>query len=242
VAEKFPDGVAKTDLLVALSSSFSDEEPQHAVEVAAMMPAGKAQDTALNNLIDRWSQKDFAGALAWAEEQPDEKVRQILLPRLVNNLMWRDTSAALQLALSIQGETGIESVADVLRAWTQKEPEAAAQWASKEFETGEYLTSVATEWAKKDPQRALEWVRTLPDGAKKDAALASGAEIISESAQPQAAEEWIVRIENAKIRATAYESLAFEWFFSDRKSARAWIKTAPLPAQTKADLLKERPQ
>ena len=236
--EQLPEDAMKTDVLAALSNSLIYQEPQRAAEIAAMMPAGKAQDAALDNLIGEWSNKDFAGALAWAQQQPDENVRQILLPRLVDDLMWRDTSAALQLALSVGGDAGTESVADVLRVWTQEEPASAAEWASTQPENAKYLASVAGAWAEKDPDRALEWVRTIPAGAEQDAALASGVQIITQSARPQAAAEWIADIASEKIRTDAYEELAFWWLFVDRKKARDWIKTAPLPAKTKADFLK----
>ena len=240
--EQLPEDAAKTDVLAALSKSLSDDEPQHAVEVAAMMPTGKAQDAALRNLIDQWGQKDFAGALAWAQQQPDEEVRQILLPTLVDNLAARDPSAALQIAVSVGGNAGTRAVKNVLREWAQREPAAAAAWADAQPGSVDYVAGVASGWAAKDHRSAMEWVRTIPAGAAKDAALVSGVLAIAQTPEPQAAIEWIANIGGEDQRTVAYGHLAFIWLRSDPKKAREWIETAPLTAKARADLLKQGPK
>src|SRR4030095_12496502 len=108
-----------------------------------------------------------------------------------DDLAWRDTDAALPLALSLDGDTRTRAVTNVLRAWTRKEPAAAAAWASAQAENAQYLPNIAGDWAANDRIRALEWVNTIPASSTKDAALAKGLRIIAQSAQPQAAEEWI---------------------------------------------------
>ena len=240
--EQLPADAAKTDVLAALSKSLSEDEPQHAVEVAATMPTGKAQDSALRDLIRQWGQKDFAGALAWARQQPDEEIRQILLPTLVNNLAPRDPSAALQIALSVGGNAGTQAVKNVLREWAQREPAAAAEWADAQPTSAENAAGVASGWALKDRRSAMEWVRTIPAGATKDAALASGVLAISQTPEPQAAIEWIADIGGEEKRNEANGYLAWFWLRTDPKKAREWIQTAPLSAKAKADLLKQGPK
>jgi hypothetical protein len=49
--EQQPDSTMKTDALAVLSKDLGNEDPQHAVEAAAMMPSGKAQESALNRSV-----------------------------------------------------------------------------------------------------------------------------------------------------------------------------------------------
>jgi hypothetical protein len=237
--EQLPEGLVKTDVLAALSGSLSDQEPRYAIEFAAMMPDGTAQDGALRNMIGQWSQKDFAGALEWAQQQPDEQVRQLLLPTLAGDLAWRDTAAALELALEIGGEGSTRAISSILQIWTRREPAAAAEWVSLQPDRAKHSASVAELWAEKDADAALEWVNGNTAGDERDEALSRGANMVTQTRQPQRAEKWIQGIENADRRAKAYENVAFWWMRNHPKSAREWIKTAPLSAQAKSALLKE---
>ncbi|MDB6150696.1 MAG: hypothetical protein JWQ44_2144 [Chthoniobacter sp.] len=237
--EQLPEGAEKTDVLAALTRSLSDEEPRHAVEFAAMMPEGKAQDSALRNLIAGWSQKDFAGALEWAQHQPDEEVRQLLLPTLAGDLAWRDTAAAVELALEIGGDGSTRAISSILQIWTRREPAAAAQWVRMQPDRAKHSASVAEMWAEKDANSALRWVNETTIGDERDEALSRGANMVAQTEQPRRAEKWIEGIASAERRAKAYQTVAFWWLRNQPKSAREWIKTAPLSAQAKSALLKE---
>jgi hypothetical protein len=231
-----PHDLAKVDVLAVLSRELADEEPDKAVEVAVMMPAGGAQDSALRRLVGTWAIKDFAGALEWAQEQ-DSEVRQVLLPPLVQQLAGRDASAALELAESIGGQAGAGAVKTALGIWAASKPEAAATWAAAQPESASYLASIASRWAHIDEPKAREWLAALPAGATKDGALRSGIQRLARSDQAQAAERWIEGISNQEKRAAAYQEFAGWWLRWDSKKAREWIRTAPIPAEIKSELL-----
>lgn len=234
--EALPNDFAKVDVLAVLSRELADEEPDKAVEVAVMMPAGAAQDSALRRLVGNWATKDFSGALKWAQEQ-DAEVRQVLLPPLVRQLAWRDRPAALELALSIGDKAGLRAVRDVLDAWTRTEPEAAASWAAAQPDNAKYLESVAFGWAGENEPNSRAWVEKLPVGETKDAVVLSGVRRIAQSDQPQVAERWIAEIGDQEKRVAAYYELGAWWLQSNPKKAREWIRTAPIPEKTKSELL-----
>jgi hypothetical protein len=236
--EQQPDSAMKTDVLGVLSKDLGSENPQQAVEAASMMPAGKAQESALRNLIREWGESDFDGALDWAQQHTDQRIRNSLLPPLVDQLASRDPHAALDIAQTLEGESQTRSVSGVLRAWAGKEPEAAAEWASAQPENDKLLSSVAWSWAQTNRERALEWATSLPEGPAKDAALTGGVRMIAQSEQPLLTLPWITSIGSEDKRARAYEELASWWLRSDPAKARAWLETAPIPAPKKADLLK----
>ncbi|MDQ3621610.1 MAG: hypothetical protein M3463_03850 [Verrucomicrobiota bacterium] len=238
--EQLPDDAAKADLLAALSGSIIENEPQRAVELAAMMPPGKSQDAALRGLISKWSRKDSAGALAWAQQQTDKEVRQAVLPALVMEIAWHDTQSALQLALTID-KAGRFAVQNVLSAWASKEPAAAAAWVDAQPEPVEYFAAVASTWARKDQKGAREWVDTISDAARKDQVLTRMADRFAWD-RPQMATLWIAGISDEQKRTVVYKHVAARWLRSDPKGARTWIQTAPLPAEVKADLLKTNTQ
>ena len=234
--EALPDDFAKVDVLALLSGELADEEPDKAVEVAVMMPAGAAQDSALRKLVGSWARKDFAGALAWAQEQGAE-VRQVLLPPLVQQLAWRDRPAALELALSVDGQARQRAVRTVLEAWTRTEPEAAASWAATQPDNAKYLESIAFDWAGENEQNSRAWVEKLPVGETKDAVVLSGIRRIAQSDQPQVAERWIAEISDPEKRVDAYWTVGWWWLQSNPKKAQEWIRAAPIPEKTKSELL-----
>lgn len=237
--EALPNDFAKVDVLAFLSRELADKEPDKAVEVAVMMPAGGAQDSALRRLVEKWATKDFSGALTWAQEQ-DAEARRVLLPPLVQQLASRDALAALELAASIDGQAGEQAVDTALGIWTLSKPEAAATWAAAQPESASYLASIAPRWARMDESQAREWLAKLPDGATKDGALLSGILRLARSDQAQAAERWIEEISDQERRAAAYQEFARWWLRWDSKKAREWIRTAPIPAETKSELLTRR--
>jgi hypothetical protein len=232
-----PDDTAKTDVLAVLSKEFADTQPDRAIEFAVMMPEGKAQESTLSTVVGQWGHKDFEGALAWAQEQ-DPEVRQTLLPQLVRQLAPRDVSAALELALSIGGKAGTGSVNNVVAVWAGKEPVAAATWAAAQPANATYLALVASRWAMKDEPSAREWIKALPAGPSKDGAVLRAVREIARSEEPQIAEHWIAQMGDEAQRHRAYQELAFYWLQADPKQAGAWMRTAPIPAKTKSDLLK----
>src|SRR4030095_6995527 len=180
-----------TVVLAVLSKYIGCENPQQAVEAASMMPAGKAQESALRNLIGGWGASDFDGALDWAQQHEDQKIRNALLPPLVEQLARRDPHAALDIAQTLEGESQTRSISGVLRAWAGKEPEAAAEWASAQPENDKLLSSVAWSWAQTNRDRALEWATSLPEGPARDAALGGGVRMIAQSEQPLLTLPWI---------------------------------------------------
>jgi hypothetical protein len=235
--EQLPEGLATGDVLAALSRALADEDPHQAIEVTARMPEGKAQNSALGKLMRSWGGKDFAGALQWAREQ-DEDMQLTLLPPLVSQLAPRDTSAALELALSIRGEDGQRAVRSVLRSWTMKDPAAAAAWAAEQPNNAALLPAVAFSWASQDPAKARDWIGALPSGETKDAALLSGVRCIVQGDRPQTAEPWVEAIGDPERRESAYWELGHAWLRFNPKEARAWLQNAPLSEKHKQDLLK----
>lgn len=231
-----PDDAAKSDVLAALSASLADSDPARAVELAAMLPAGNAQDRTLRRLINDWSSRDLSGALAWAQEQTNEQVRRVLLPTLVQKLSVSDSENALRLALTIGGIDGQSAVQGVLLSWAGKDPESAAAWVESQPRNAEYSASVAVAWARHDPAGAAQWIAKMPAGQERDQALSTAASRLVWG-HPEVAVQWVAGIRDKQKRTSAYQRVVSEWFRIDPKVTRAWIQEASLPTDLKNQLL-----
>ena len=208
-----------------------------------MVPAGKERDAAIKDLADRWSRGDPAGAIAWAQAQTDAHTRELvgrgIVFGLVNwgNLNSQNTSAALELAQTLSGETQERATGSVLVRWAIREPAAAAAWAAKFPGQPEYLSVVAQRWAMKDPAAAQAWVNSPQEGSVKDQVMFDGATAAAHF-NLDVASRWGAQVRDPQKREVAYKQIAKRWLQTDVKAARAWIATLPLSQEAKEQLLK----
>ncbi len=242
--EHISDGKKKNQLLGSLIAVTGDDDPQRAAQLlGTLLPPGEEQDKALKDLTFRWSHSDSRGALAWAQQQTDAHVLEIIVPNLAvqlatfENLDPQDTQTALQLAQSLSGSAQARATRYVLNAWAQNDPVAAAAWATRYPNNAEYLEGVAMSWVRKDADTATEWMTSLPSGPARDQVLALPAERGFQIA-PETAVRWIGEMSDPQKQESAYKKLAAGWLQSDVKAAREWIGTSPLPDDVKIQLLK----
>ena len=243
--DHLPDAKSRNEQVRALVSMTADEDPARAAKLLeAMFPKGSEQSDALKDLVWRWGRSDPRGALAWAQEQKDEQVREVIVPNLAidlaNNyrkLSPQDTSAALALAQSLSGQAREKATRFVLSAWTAQDPEGAARWASRYPDNYSYLSGVTLPWLLRDPGAAEAWVNSFPAGPVRDQLLSLPAGDVP--IDPKIGARWISQVSDPARRETAYKRLAEQWLKSDANAAREWIRSSPLSQEIKEQLLND---
>jgi hypothetical protein len=93
-------------------------------------------------------------------------------------------------------------------------------------------------WYDTDPFAAAEWLKGQPAGPSKDEGVSAIAmEIAGEN--PETAIAWTKSITNAQSRQEQEKSILRQWMRNDEAGASAWIRTAQIAPETKAELLRE---
>ncbi len=230
------EGPQKRELFSYLCDKLTGENPNRAVELAAMMPNGKAQDDALRKITSTWARDDLQGALAWVQMQDDSHVREMILPSVADWLVLSQPAQAMKLAQEVPGKTGETSASLVLTTWTRHDPMAAIAWAAEQPNRTQYLSRIAAVWADVDLTKTGQWLSTFPASSERDSMLAAAAEQAVNN-KPESAAQWIAGIQDEQKRIDAYKNFASRWLHLQPQAAQAWISNAPLSAELKNQML-----
>ena len=204
------------------------------------LPEGRARSEALESVFESWSARDAAGAQrAWAALTDDNKDEA--LTSLAAGWSRAKPAEAARWAASIVDQPGGRNALNrAVTSWADASPaEAAAflQTLSDNARSG--LTSRLIErWYDADPFAAAEWLKRQPPGPTRDEGiLAMAMEIAGEN--PEAALDWTKTASSAEGRESAEKNILRNWMRNDAAGATAWIRTAQLHPETKAELLRE---
>jgi hypothetical protein len=236
--EAFPVEEKKSDVVATLIRNFraEDFEVPLAERLIAMAPSGEVRDQAWDRYVRSWCDLDLDGALAWAQSQPSN-VRETVLPTLAQSIAETEPLRALELVATLGEVPRDKAINNVLAAWADTEPAAAAAWLAKQPPEASFHQSVAQAWVAQDLPAATQWVNGLADGPMKDEVIGY---VVArfQSRNPQVAVAWIEGISDEAKRVEASRNLAQAWSRIDRAAARSWIESATLPESVKTELLK----
>ena len=241
--EELPDEKQRSDLRAGLIQLTTDEDPKQAAEMAvSMLPPGKAQDKALNDVISRWTDEDLSSALAWGRQQTDPHLRDLLLPRLISNgfeIDPQNIATAIEIVASLPEKSRKPASRSLVMSWARADPVSTAAWVAQQPPDAGCFQQLASAWVAKDPAAATAWVNGLADGPEKQQFLGLAAQ--SSGFQQNSMETvvpWLSQITDPAGQAWAYKTAAAAWLDEDYTAACAWLGSAPLPDDVKADLLK----
>ena len=245
--DKLPDSDLRIDILER--SDYSRDKPQESLPLALAMPEGANRTERLALLLGDWVKKDADAALAWMREngaQPgvNEAAYAVHAPILAA-LAREDPQAAVAEWQALDDpKTRSASVDAIARAWGQKDPAAAFQWAETQNQSAPTRSyggnaELLSKWARTDPETALRWVENwqagLPEN-KRDMGRGYFDSLggTSRERYPRAATaDLYSKINNPAIRFDTLARHVREWLTKDPAAARAWVEASP--AFTPAD-------
>ena len=204
----------------------------------SQLPQGRARNQALESVFENWSARDAAGAQrAWAAL--DAKDREEVFSAVTAG--WSRTQpaeAARWAATQVDQPGGRDALRRALSSWTQSSPMEAASFVQSLPDAARSgLTSeLIDRWYDTDPFAAAEWLKRQPAGPARDEGVSAIAMEIS-GENPETALAWTKSIVNAESRASQERNILQRWIRNDAAGASAWIRTAQLPPETKAELL-----
>ncbi len=137
--QSMPDGEAKSDALGQANyqikrvvDKLAASDPQAAAAYAANLPAGDAQNQAMEQLLGTWAGSDAAQAGKWLQGLPESPSRDFAVNAFSRTLGTTAPDAAFQWAETITDEAmRNRQLQNVANAWLVKDPSAAKQAVSQ---------------------------------------------------------------------------------------------------------------
>ncbi len=162
--------------LESVLSKASLQDVKKALDWALSLPEGAVQRSALGKIMERWGQLDGPGATDYAMKNYEETGSSALLKEALRGWGQTDAKASIDYAQSLGISDGVrrDITRDVLRDWADRNPQAAAAYASASnlsVGRGGVTSIVSDRWSKQDPQAAAGWALGLPAGQDQQRAL-----------------------------------------------------------------------
>ena len=151
-------------------------DPKGALSLASSLPAAPERVPLLTFAVSQWASSDSASATQWAQQVPDQSLRQELLASIAVASAKQDPGIAAALVMTGLQDQTIRDRAEVavVQRWAQVAPEQAATWVSQLTGTpaeSEAAWNLVTLWESYDRVAAAAWIQTLPVGPVRNSAL-----------------------------------------------------------------------
>lgn len=239
-AQALPDAA---DRSVAVETTLGDlavRDPRRAIEIARKNLQPPALERTLFSALQRLAATDPEAAAALLPAMPPGDMQTMSASNIARALADRSVPAALAWVKTIPVDlTRWMAFNSVLTSWVQQDRTAAARHVL-ELPPGqgtEFAASHLAQFLASDPADAILWAAALPDENTRNAANAQIASTWAQSA-PAEAVRWAATLNEDPMRPNALGGALSYWMLHDAAAATAWLESAPIPAATKARLLR----
>lgn len=220
----------------AVIMGWRDADGAHLDEFVASLPEGEIQQRAAEAVARR--QVIALGAqraLAWAEQLPDPKYKELMRPRVAGAAAFADPSVAAAWAKpKITDSPRASGLARrVATRWVRSDPEPAMAWLKSLPDGGDREDGVLEgyrDWLGTRRSEAIAWIERQPLEPWLEPAFALYARSELAFRDPKAALELAGRFSDQDRRDTTSTYIARGWLERDYAAADAWLKQSKLPA------------
>jgi hypothetical protein len=189
----------------------------------------------LQGAVAGWANSDLSGATKYIQATTDLTRRTQLSSTVANRIALDNPSAAVEWSRAIPDADEREIVnLTIAAAFAYKDLSGAVAWVQNlpTEERASAISTVASEFAKQDPAKASDWVSTLSAGSERDIASETLAAQLA-STSPETALSWALQVSESNRRTDAFLQVFRSWQSQDPMRANEWLKTSPLPVETK---------
>ncbi len=154
--------------MTSVLQAWAQVDPVAAGDYVAAMPAGKAQESAVNSLSWQLANADVQTAVDWAEKLP-KGLRASALNSIISQWCESDPRGAADYALrSTDGSERQNLLRTVVSRWGRNDPESVLTWASALSDStlkNSVLPGIIEGMAESDPAGAARKVSGLRSGS-----------------------------------------------------------------------------
>jgi hypothetical protein len=203
-------------------------------------------DTAnMKSAIEQWTSQNAGAAFQWAEELPDEKMRDEAVkaawPRFAHA---EPEKAATKLSQAATDSPFVDGTAKAVAEKLSKADSAAAtRWAAALLQPKarqEAYAALGEFMGEKKPAEGAKWLDGLAPGKDRDVAIASYVRKASRE-DPAAATDWALTISDSERRTEALRRTLGAWFEESPAAAIQWLQSSPsISEQDRQAILKKR--
>jgi len=205
--------------------SWGQGDPVGALEALNDIADPQFANGMRRGLVAAWAAIDPHAAFEWARSQAGTVDHAWLLETPLAILAQNNPEAAMALTHGLDDGARRMVVPNVLKAWSESHPAAAAAWIDANgIEDREAIRAVAANFVLHDAVEAFDWVAGLPLGTRR-ATLPSVMFSVAQDA-PATARLLVERIDDPTIRHNVAGPLVFRWVESDPQAAIRWIDRA----------------
>jgi hypothetical protein len=236
-------GASRSAAIAAIASEWGVSEPAAALDWVGSFPAserknaGRSGDAAdaLLSVFQSWATSDPVAAGNWAEALPPGETRDRIQAQRARALSTLGDMAGAAKVLSALNSPDPKALSEVARQWTQRDPQAAADWAIAQPsgpQQSRALASVVETWANDDPQHVQDWLAQFPPGETRDRSVAAfllrAGTWGADRGQVMADfDQWFDTIEDPWQRARVAQRSYWIRRQSDPAGARTWLSSLP---------------
>jgi hypothetical protein len=156
-----------------------------------------ADEEAVLSRLRAWAGQDPESALAWGEQQPDNRERNEVLTDACFQIARTDPRRAVMLAEQLH-----------------LNPDAVVE-------------NLAQQWAARDLTAAYDWIAAQPADAQRDALVTGLTFIWSQSEPLNAAQFVVQQMAPGPAQDEAVMMVLHQWALADRAGAGAWVQQFP---------------
>ncbi len=200
----------RAGLIDAIFSHWAETDPRNAA-TATVQLNDFSRKYASFVVASRWANTDLAGALAWAQSQPNERAKRRLS----------------------EGYHEADPLTGVLQTWMNQDAAAAKKWLEElpdGNEKANLIQSAGTLAYHQDPVLRLDLALMIPEGIAQQRALQDVARSWARFDPPEAY-AWATAQADDRVRQNTLKIVATEWLTSDPQGATQWLASLPASAE-----------
>lgn len=132
-AAETPDPTEREKILIAACLSWAQCDPRDALRVARELGLDQVSNGVFETILQKWADKDFSAALAWADHEAAGEQRDLLMTRLafVRSQTQPDAAAKLVVDQIPPGPAQAEAGIAVLHQWALRDLKSASAWVER---------------------------------------------------------------------------------------------------------------
>jgi hypothetical protein len=239
-AQQLPNEADRNTAIETTLNELSSREPKRAIEMAKTALVGPARERAVARALQILASTDPVAASKLISELPPGETQTMTAGTIARGLALQDVNAAVAWVrtLTIDFSQWI-ALNNVLTVWAQKDPAAAMRYVL-DLPPGQGQEFAATHLASligANHQDAIAWAEALPPDTTRAATFAMIASIWAQRA-PADAVRWAASLNEDPQAPNAIGGAYSYWLLQDATAARAWLETAAIPKETKAQLMR----
>ena len=225
--ESLPPGPSRKVALLGISKALYSDDPRAAVEYLGQRPEGAGFKDQIEAFVAGWAESEPEQVWQYSQTLTDGQASEEAKSAALGQMTTTDPARATSLFTQLSSEEQEKAVGGMIQKWSNREPEAAAQWAANLPDgkiRSEGWSNLVSRWVSDDAPATAAWLQAQPACEAKDDGIGQVLQNGVGDMAPKDAIRLARSIGSTDKRGDALVSVATNWLKQDGPAATAWIK------------------